>query len=121
MRLPGSGGALASLPYTKIHPKRNQGTDDAKIWRRTWGGQGKDTEAERDPQMANPLGVYRELVAGQGRQRGERAITGNGSRRRHTAQGAGTSGKGRRVAGEVDAQVGGALQRKRRWGAGEKR
>ena len=44
---------------------------------------------------------------------------GNGSKRRHEAQGVGTSGRGWQAAVADDIQVGGALHRERRWGAGE--
>ena len=45
----------------------------------------------------------------------------NGSRRRHVALDAGTSGGGWRVAGAGDSQVGGASHWERRWGASETR
>ena len=43
----------------------------------------------------------------------------NGSRHRHAVQGAGMSGRGWRVVGAGDVQVGGALHWERRRGAGE--
>ena len=51
---------------------------------------------------------------------GGHTVTGNIDRRRHAAQGAGTSGGGCQVAGAGDVQGGGALHRERRWVAGEK-
>ena len=38
---------MDSHPHAKIHPKRNQGLDDARIWRRPRGGRGRDIEAWR--------------------------------------------------------------------------
>ena len=55
-RLPGSWRALTSHPRAKSHPTRNQGPDDARIWRRTRGGRGRDTEARRDPRRVNTQG-----------------------------------------------------------------
>ena len=46
---------------------------------------------------------------------------GNGSKRRHEAQGVGTSGRGWQAAVADDIQVGGASHRERRWGAGKNR
>ena len=46
-------------------------------------------------------------------------LHGKASRHRHVTQGAGTSGGGWRAAGAGNVQVGGALHRERRWGAGE--
>ena len=60
--------------------------------------------------IGNPPGANRDLGAGRGRQRGENG-RGDGSRRRHTAQGTETSGRGWRVAGVGVVQVDGALCR----------
>ena len=114
-------GALASLSHTKIHPTRNQGPDNARIWRINWGGRGRDTDAWRDLQHENSPGADRDLGAGQGWQRGDHTVPVNGGRRRHTERGAGTSGGGWRVAGAGDVQVGGVSHQERRWGAGEER
>ena len=69
-RLPGSGGALASRPCAKTHPTRNQGPDDARIRRRSWGVRGRGIEVKSYPQRANSPGADRDLGAGWGRQRG---------------------------------------------------
>ena len=92
--------------------------DDTNIWRRTRGGQGRDTETRRDPRRANLPGANRDLVAGRGRKRGERTSTVNGGRSRHAERGAGTSGGGWRVAGAGNVQMVSALHRERRCGAG---
>ena len=65
-----------------------------------------------------PPRVDRDLGAGQGRKRGERTGTWNGGRRRHVAQGAGTSSGGWQMASAGDVQVGDASHQKLRWGAG---
>ena len=97
--MPRSGGALASRPHAKREPTRNQGPDNARIWRRNRGRRGRDIELLSDPQWVNPPGDDRDLGAVQGRQRGERTVKGNGGIRRNVAQGAGTSGGGWRVRG----------------------
>ena len=98
-RLPGSGGALASRPRAKIHPKRHQGPDDDRIWRKPRGGRGRYTEAQRDPRRANPPGADRDLGAFRRRQRGGAHRCGNGGRLRHAARKQGQSAKagGQRV------------------------
>ena len=82
---PGSGCALASRPHSKTHPTRKQGPDDARIRRRTQGGQGRDTEAQRYPQWGNPPRDYRDLGSGRGRKKGYHNYMGNGGRYKHAA------------------------------------
>ena len=48
-QLPGSGGALASRIFAKIHPVRTPKPDDANIRKITQGGTGRGTETQRDP------------------------------------------------------------------------
>ena len=57
MRLPGSGGALVSRLFAKSHPTRTPTPDDAKSWRMTRGGRGRDTEAQRDLRRGTPQGT----------------------------------------------------------------
>ena len=101
--------------------KRYQGPDNANIRGITQGGRGRDTEARRDLRRTNPPGDDRDMGTGRGRQWGERTSTGNGGRRRHAEQGAGTSNIGWRMAGTGSTQVRGASNQERRWGAGETR
>ena len=86
----------------------------------TQGVQGRGTEAQGGLQRLNSPGADRDLCACRGRKRGEHTVTGNGDKRRHAAQGAEKSGRVWRVASAGYVQVGGALHRERRWGAGEK-
>ena len=79
---------------------------------------GRDTEAWIYLIWANPPGDYRDLGAGQGRQRGERTVTGNGGRRRHAARGSGPRDRGSRGASIGDVQVGSDSHQERRWVAG---
>ena len=74
---------------------------------------------QRDPPRVKLPGADRDLGAGQGRQRGDHTITGNGGRCRHTTWGAGKSGGGWWMAGAGNVQVGGASHQERMWGAGE--
>ena len=70
--------------------------------------------------MEKPPGADMDLGAGQGLQRGERTITGNGVRRRHAARCAEKSGVGQWVAGAGDEQVGRASNQERRLRVSEK-
>ena len=110
---------MDSLPPEKIQQTRYQGPDDARIRRRTQGGQDRDTGVRMDPRRANPPGDDRALSEGQGQQMGELNVTGNGGRHMHVVQGAGTCGRGWRVEGTGDVQVGGASHWEKRWGVGE--
>ena len=65
-----------------------------------------------------PLGPTGTWVQAKGGKGGGARRHGNGGRRRHAAQSAGMSGRSWRVAGACDNQVGGALYRERRRGAG---
>ena len=71
-------------------------------------GLGRDTEAQRDPRRSNSPGSDRDLGTDQGRQRGERTVTGNGDRHSHVMRGAGTSGRGWRLEGTGNIQLGSA-------------
>ena len=71
---------LAFLKKSTRHQYRK--SDDAKMWRRTWGGRVRDTETRRDLQRANPPGADKDLSAGQESHRG-------GSMAQETAAGAG--------------------------------
>ena len=87
------------------------------------GGAIREDEAgaqqrRRDPRRANPPGADRDLGTGRGLQMGGWLVMGNDSRCRHAARDADTSGGGWRLAGASDVQVGGALRRERKWGAG---
>ena len=99
----------------KSTQQRYQGLDNAKIWRKTQGGRGSYKETRREPQWTNPPGDDRALGKGQGRHRRKRTGTGYGGRLRHMSQGLGTSGGVWRVAGEGNAQGGGASYWERRW------
>ena len=85
---------------------------------------GRERHGNRDvegQQRANPPVDYRDLVAGQGRQRGGAHQHRNDGRRRNVARGSGTSSGGWRVAGADNYQVGGASHQERRQGVGETR
>ena len=110
---------MVSRIFAKIHPTWTPKPDDAKIWRRTWGGQGRDTDTWRDLRRYNPPGADMDLGAGREQQRGGENRHENGNRCRHTVQGAGTRGGGWRAEGTGGVQVGGDLHQDRRWGAGE--
>ena len=114
-RLPGSGGVLASLPPTKIHPTRYQGLDDARIQRRTRGGQGGGTGETEGPTMIKPSIFQHGTGHRQRATNGEAQNHGNDSRRRHAARIAEMRGRGWIVAGMDGIQMGSASRRERRW------
>ena len=88
--------------------QQDRGPDNASTQRINQWGNIRDTEAWRNQWRDNPLGSDKDLGAGQGQKRGE-------------AQGTGTSDGGWHEAGTGHVQVGGALHRDRRWGAGERK
>ena len=118
-RLPESGGALAARIFAKIHQQRDQGLDDAKIWRRLWGGRGRDTRMCRylrqEPPPQETTGTWLQAE-------GDKGGSDPAQERRQTrAHCTGCRYERRRLAGAgaVDAQVGGDLHQERRWGAGD--
>ena len=117
--MPGNGGYLAPCPRAKIHLTEKPNTrrfqeneEHSGRAMRGYRGDGR-THGGRNPRgQKGPESSPRAAkVAGH-------TVTVHVGRRMHMAWGAETSGRGWRVAGAGDVQVGGALHQERRWRVG---
>ena len=109
-RLPGSGGALASRLFTKIHPTRNQTPKYSGIRRSNQEDKAGAQRCRGTHSGQFPLGADRDLRSGQGRKKG-------GAHRWDTASEAGT-----RLRSQVQAVEAGGCGRRpggRRFAPGE--